>query len=91
MLGYLEALQLVLERAEPLPAAAGPGGGPGPGGGRGHPGPEPVPPFTNSAMDGFALRAGDGSPRAASGCRWPSLRGHGRACPPWRRAPPSAS
>jgi len=61
MLGYLEAQKLVLERAEPLPVRKLPllealglvaaedvrtl---------------EDVPPFTNSAMDGFALRAGDG-------------------------------
>lgn len=60
MLGYREALKLVLERAEPLPprrlplmealglAAA-----------EDILAREPVPPFTNSAMDGFALRAGD--------------------------------
>jgi len=60
MLAYEEALQRVLDRAEPLPA---------------RPVPlmealglvaaeairslEPVPPFTNSAMDGFAVRAAD--------------------------------
>ncbi len=63
MLGYLEALKLVLERAEPLPprrvpllealglAAA-----------EDIRAAEPVPPFTNSAMDGFALRCGDAAP-----------------------------
>jgi molybdopterin molybdotransferase len=62
MLGYAEALRLVLERAEPLPprtlplaqalglVAAGD-----------ILAREPVPPFTNSAMDGFALRAEDGA------------------------------
>ena len=61
MLGYREALERVLERAEPLPpvellllealglaAAEDLRAG------------EPVPPFANSAMDGFALRAEDG-------------------------------
>jgi len=62
MIGYLEALRLVLERAEPLPpvelpllealglAAA-----------EEIRALEPVPPFTNSAMDGFAFRAADAS------------------------------
>ena len=62
MTTYQDALRLILDLAQPLPArfvpledalgrvAAGPVLAP-----------EPVPPFTNSAMDGFALRAEDGA------------------------------
>jgi molybdopterin molybdotransferase len=66
MTSYREALALVLERATPLPSmrvplaealgrvAAEPIRAE-----------EPVPPFTNSAMDGFALRAADGTTATA--------------------------
>jgi molybdopterin molybdotransferase len=61
MLGYLEALKLVLERAEPLPARRLPLlEALGLAAAEDLRALEPVPPFTNSAMDGFALRAEDG-------------------------------
>jgi len=60
MLGYQEALKLVLERAEPLPSRRLPlMEALGLAAAEDILAREPVPPFTNSAMDGFALRAGD--------------------------------
>jgi len=60
MTTYQEALQLILDRALPLPPRIMPlAEALGLVAAEAILAPEPVPPFTNSAMDGFALRAGD--------------------------------
>jgi len=56
---------------------------------------EQVPLFTNSAMDGYAVRAGDRpKPRrnvpSACGC-WGTSRRGPRQTAPWFRAPPGGS
>jgi len=62
MTTYPEALQLILERARPLPARSVPlSEALGLVAAEAILAPEPVPPFTNSAMDGFAVLAGDGA------------------------------
>jgi len=66
MTTFQEALQLVLDRAVPLPPRSVPlSEALGLVAGEDILALEPVPPFTNSAMDGFAVRAGDCA--AASG------------------------
>jgi len=60
LLTYPQALRLILDRAAPLPVRAVPlDEALGLVAAEPIPAREPVPPFTNSAMDGFALRAAD--------------------------------
>ena len=54
----------------------------------------PVPPWTNSAMDGYAVRAADvagASPTTPVTCRWRATCRLVSRPPRWPPAPPSAS